>query len=285
MDFIQAILAIVNTIFAIFGVLVAVETIKIRTKENKSSGGIQDISIEKEASFDSFKEPFGKHFYEKEFGESILKSIYEFQNNHSYTESEYVTNYRNNYWLKCSRFTRNIYADYPVKYMLFFFIPLGICLVLISLSFQTPFLLALSLVFSFFLLLTPFGIYRDKESNSGAVIYSGFNLGKVKYVSAYFKENEDNSICLNLFIRVPVLLFDISIYRRKKFENLDYAVKEFILVKNFCSPVAKGYDITFTTPSKTESNIYTYIIEIYYGWIRLVWFIGEKIRYWRKKLF
>lgn len=282
MDFIQTILTIVNTVFAIFGVLVAVETIKIRTKENKSSGENQNISAENMESFDDFKKPFGDHFYGKKFGEDILKSIYKLQDIHSYTDSEYITNYRDHYWLKCSRLTTNVYADNHTKYIMFFFIPFAICLLLISLTFQFPYLLAFSLVFTFFLLFTPFGIYRDKESKSGAVIYSGLNLGKVKYVSAYFRENEDNTIDLNLFIRIPVLLFDISIFRRKNFESLDYAVKEFILVKNFCSPIAKGYDITFTTPSKTESNLYTYVIEIYYGWIRLIWFIGEKIKIWKK---
>lgn len=281
MDFIQTILTIINTIFAIFGVLVAVETIKVRTKENKNSGEAQSISAENLTTFDAFKEKFEKQFYENKFGLEILKSVYEHRKNHSYEKSEYITNYRDHYWLKCSRFTTNAYADNPIKYMMFFFIPFAICLSLISLTIKTPFLLAFSLVFTFLLLLTPFGIYRDKDSNYGAVIYSWFNLGKVRYVSVYFKENEDNTVDLNLFIRVSVLLYDISIFRRKNFESLDNAVKEYILVKNFCSPVNKFYDITFTTPSKTENNLYTYIIEIYYGWIRLIWFIGKKLNSWR----
>lgn len=285
MDLVQTLLTIVNSIFAIFGVLVAVETIKIRTKENKSEGTIEHISSENTDSFDNFKNPFGEKFYKNTFGENILRCIYKNRNNKNFESSEHIEKYRDHYWLKGSRFIINPYSAFHIKYMFFWMAPVFISMALVLLSINSTFLLSISILFTFFLLATPFGIYRDKESTSGTAIYGFFSLGKVKYVSAYFREYEDNSVDLHLFVRVRVVFYNISIYKRTTYDNIDSACKEYILVKNFCSPLAKGYDITYTTPTKTESSLYTYIIEIYYGWIRLIWFISEKYKLLKAAIF
>lgn len=269
------IISVINSVFAIFGVFVGVETLRLRARDRKN----KEMVVTEDSK--DFKESFSEKFLETEIGSHVEKFEYYYQKTKSkFDESVLIKTYRDNAFIKFKKAFINHDILGESKGQLYIAtLPL---IILFSLLFLISFFIesnegmfvVLLFIIAFWFL--PFGVYSDTKENYSRVIYSIFTLGEVKKVKAVIHEQASGFFELTLIFSFTFAGVKVAIPKRVTMDSVEKCVKEYLLVRRLCGFGNAGRFYTVISADKFDQSSHVFFTDIKYGWLKLVSLLWQK---------
>ncbi|HCE1777804.1 hypothetical protein ACEV7S_22920 [Vibrio parahaemolyticus] len=265
---------LVNSFFAILGVLVAIQSLKLRKSEV-----FPECESEVSDSLEQLMSKYNEEFRETELGKEIIASEFEFLSG-KYNKEHVInrlslTNGQSIIKIGLSDALSSLYARTHVAIFLFVFLPFIFSIVIGSIwNENASEVLLVGLILSLILLLLPWGIYKSNDIDAN-LVFSVVSFGKIDSISCYVRRNEIGTCDFTYHFHLR--RFGIPFVFSKKYTDrtVKEGVVEYHLLVKHCSSKRFGY-MKNDLAEKTVFN--TVFTDLRFGWLRMVLVIFDTLK-------